>query len=42
MKLVSRRTGTLSDVEPQVIRHFDVRIKIKLHRMYDLIQDDMG
>ena len=33
---------TLSDVEPQVLRRFDVPLKIKLNRLHDVIQAAMG
>ena len=42
MTLVARLKVTLSDVEPQVLRRFDVPLKIKLHRLHDVIQAAMG
>jgi hypothetical protein len=32
----------LSDVEPQVLRRFDVPLRIKLNRLHDVIQAAMG
>tara|TARA_R100001369_G_scaffold51218_1_gene78035 strand:+ start:3286 stop:3513 length:228 start_codon:yes stop_codon:yes gene_type:complete len=40
--LVARLKFTLSDVEPQVLRRFDVPLKIKLNRLHDVIQAAMG
>jgi hypothetical protein len=40
--LVARLKVTLSDVEPQVLRRFDVLPKIKLNRLQDVIQAAMG
>ncbi|WP_243405091.1 plasmid pRiA4b ORF-3 family protein [Pelagivirga sediminicola] len=42
MTLVARIKVTLSDVEPQVLRRFDVPLKIKLNRLHDVIQAAMG
>lgn len=42
MTLVARLKVTLSDVEPQVLRRFDVPLKIKLNRLHDVIQAAMG
>jgi len=42
MTLVARLKVTLSDVEPQVLRRFDVTLKIKLSRLHDVIQAAMG
>ena len=42
MTLVARLKVTLSDVEPQVIRRFDVPLKIKLNRLHEVIQAAMG
>ena len=42
MTLVARLKATLSDVEPQVLRRFDVPLKIKLNRLHDVIQAAMG
>ena len=42
MTLVARLKVTLSDVEPQVLRRFDVPLKIKLNRLHDVIQTAMG
>jgi len=42
MTLVARLKVTLSDVEPEVLRRFDVPLKIKLHRLHDVIQAAMG
>jgi hypothetical protein len=42
MTLVARLKVTLSDVEPQVLRRFDVPLKIKLSRLHDVIQAAMG
>ena len=42
MTLVARLKVTLSDVEPQVLRRFDVALKIKLNRLHDVIQAAMG
>ncbi|WP_246831585.1 plasmid pRiA4b ORF-3 family protein [Thioclava sp. L04-15] len=42
MTLVARLKVTLSDVEPQVLRRFDVPLKIKLNRLHDVIQSAMG
>lgn len=42
MALVARLKVTLSDVEPQVLRRFDVPLKIKLHRLHEVIQAAMG
>ncbi|RJE78506.1 plasmid pRiA4b ORF-3 family protein [Paracoccus sp. JM45] len=38
MTLVARLKVTLFDVEPQVLRRFDVPLKIQLNRLYDVIQ----
>jgi len=42
MALVARLKVTLSDVKPQVLRRFDVPLKIKLSRLHDVIQAAMG
>jgi len=42
MTLVARLKVTLSDVEPQVLRRFDVPLKIKLNRLHDVIRAAMG
>ena len=42
MTLVARLKVTLSDVEPQVLRRFDVPLKIKLNRLHEVIQAAMG
>lgn len=42
MTLIARLKLTLSDVEPQVLRRFDVPLKIKLNRLHDVIQAAMG
>lgn len=42
MTLVARLKVTLSDVEPEVLRRFDVPLKIKLNRLHDVIQAAMG
>ena len=42
MTLVARLKVTLSGVEPQVLRRFDVQLKIKLNRLHDVIQAAMG
>lgn len=42
MTLVALLKVTLSDVEPQVLRHFDVPLKLKLSRLHDVIQAAMG
>ena len=42
MTLVARLKVTLSDVEPQVLRRFDVPLKIKLNRLHDVIHAAMG
>lgn len=42
MTLIARLKVTLSDVEPQVLRRFDVPLKIKLNRLHDVIQAAMG
>lgn len=42
MTLVARLKVTLSDVEPEVLRRFDVPLKIKLSRLHDVIQAAMG
>jgi hypothetical protein len=42
MTLVARLKVTLSDVEPQVLRRFDVPLKIKLNRLHNVIQGAMG
>jgi hypothetical protein len=39
---VARLKITLSDVAPQVLRRFDVPLKIKLNRLHDVIQAAMG
>lgn len=42
MTLVARLKVTLSDVEPEVLRRFDVPIKIKLNRLHEVIQAVIG
>jgi hypothetical protein len=42
MTLVARLKVTLSDVEPEVLRRFDVPLKIKLNRLHEVIQAVMG
>jgi len=42
MTLVARLKVTLSDVEPQVLRRFDVPLKIRLSRLHEVIQAAMG
>lgn len=42
MTLVARFKVTLSDVEPEVLRRFDVPLKIKLSRLHDVIQAATG
>jgi hypothetical protein len=42
MTLVARIKVTLSDVEPHVLRRFDVPLKIKLSRLHEVIQAAMG
>lgn len=42
MTLVARLKVTLSDAERQVLRSFDVPLKIKLNRLHDVIQAAMG
>jgi len=42
MTLVARLKVTLSDVEPQVLRRFDVPLKIKLSCLQEVIQVAMG
>jgi hypothetical protein len=42
MMLIARLKLTLSDVEPQVLRRFDVPLKIKLNCLHDVIQAAMG
>ena len=42
MTLVARLKITLSDVEPQVLRRFDVPLKIRLNRLHEVIQAAMG
>ena len=42
MTLVARLKVTLYDVEPQVLRRFDVPLKIRLSRLHEVIQAAMG
>lgn len=42
MTLVARLKVTLSDVEPEVLRRFDVPLKIRLNRLHEVIQAAMG
>lgn len=42
MTLVARLKVTLSDVELQVLRRFDVPLKFKLNRLHEVIQAAMG
>ena len=42
MTLVARLKVTLSDVEPEVLRRFDVPLTIKLNRLHEVIQVAMG
>lgn len=42
MTLVARLKVTLSDVEPEVLRRFDVPLTIKLSRLHEVIQVAMG
>ena len=42
MTLVARLKVTLSDVEPEVLRRFDVPLKIRLDRLHEVIQAAMG
>jgi hypothetical protein len=42
MMLIARLKLTLSDVEPQVLRRFDVPLKIKPNCLHDVIQAAMG
>ena len=42
MTLVARLKVTLSDVEPEVLRRFDVPLKIRLSRLHEVIQAAMG
>lgn len=42
MTLVARLKVTLPDVEPEVLRRFDVPLKIRLSRLHEVIQAAMG
>lgn len=42
MTLVARLKVTLSDIEPEVLRRFDVPLKIRLNRLHEVIQAAMG
>ena len=42
MTQVARLKVTLSDVEPEVLRRFDVPLRIKLNRLHEVMQAAMG
>lgn len=42
MTLIARLKVTLSDVEPQALRCFDVPLKIKRNRLHEVIQAATG